>query len=61
MRVELDPNLPDETAEALDAEGRLIARFTPAHDRAPPGAAALRVSAVAFNRIVSALTDLERK
>jgi hypothetical protein len=60
MRVELDPNLPEETAEALDAKGRLIARITPAYDRAPLGTAALRVSAVAFNRIVSALAELKR-
>jgi hypothetical protein len=58
MRVEVDPALPEELAEALDAEGRLIARFAPALEETPAGTAALRVSAAAFDRL---LEEIERR
>jgi hypothetical protein len=60
MRVEHDPTLPDDAAEALDAEGRLIARFAPTSDHAPTGTASLRVSTAAFERIVATLAEFEK-
>jgi hypothetical protein len=51
MRVEVDPALPEDVAEALDAAGKFIARFAPALEETPAGTAALRVSAAAFDRL----------
>lgn len=58
MRVEMDPALSEDVAEALDAEGKLIARFAPALEETPAGTAALRVSAAAFDRLTKELERL---
>ena len=60
MRVELAPDLPEDTAEALDAEGRPLAQLRHP-DPAPAGTEAIRVSPTAFNRILAALSALEQK
>lgn len=58
MRIELAPDLPDDAAEALDAEGRLITRFAPDSERCPDGTAAVRISSAAFERIATAVAEL---
>jgi hypothetical protein len=60
MRVEVDPAMPEELAQALDAEGKLIARFAPALEETPAGTAALRVSAAAFERLLDELESSPR-
>ena len=55
MRIELDPDLPEDLADALDAEGTLLARFAPALEEAPSGTAAIRVSSAAFDRLLGEL------
>ena len=58
MRVEVDPALPEDVAEALDADGKLIVRFAPALEEPPAGTAALRVSAAACDRLTRELERL---
>jgi hypothetical protein len=60
MRIELDPDLPETLAEALDADGRLIAQFSPALEDAPPGTTSLRVSSAAFDHLLGALEAVSR-
>jgi hypothetical protein len=60
MRIEVDPDLPEDLAEALDAEGKLIARFAPALEDTPPGTTALRVSSAAFDRLIGELEAWSR-
>lgn len=60
MRMEVDPDLPEELAEALDAEGRVIARFAPALEDAPAGTTAHRVSSTAFHRLLGELEAVSR-
>jgi len=60
MRLELDPDLPETLAEALDADGRLITQFSPALENAPPGTTALRVSSAAFDRLLGELEAVFR-
>ncbi len=55
MRIELDPDLPEDLADALNAEGRLLSRFAPALDEVPHDTAAIRVSSAAFDRLLREL------
>jgi hypothetical protein len=58
MRIEVDPALPSELAEALDAKGNLITRFAPALEDVPVGAAGLRLSVAAFDMLLAALDGI---
>ena len=60
IRIGAAPDLEEDTAEALDADGRLIAQFTLACSRAPAGTAALRLPAEACERIWAALEEAHR-
>jgi hypothetical protein len=61
IRIEPVPELDEDIAEAMNADGRLIAQFTPACNRAPAGTAALRLPAEACERIWDELEALHRK
>lgn len=60
MRIEVDPDLPEGVAEALDADGRLIGRFAPALEDSPAGTTALRVSSAAFDGLLGELKAVSR-
>ena len=55
MHIEVDPDLPEDLADALDANGKLLSRFAPALEEAPRGTATLRVSSAAFDRLLGEL------
>ena len=58
IRIEMAPQLNEDTAEALNADGKLVARFAPLSNRAPAGTAALRVPAEPFESIWAELEEL---
>lgn len=60
MRIERAPDLPEDMAEALGAEGRPLGQFHPP-DQAHAGTTALRISPAAFDRILAQLAEFERK
>ena len=58
IRVEQDPTVPPGKAEALDADGKVLATITLPHEMAPSGTATIRLGGDVFSHLIEVLDEL---